>query len=51
MLIGPSNPVGIDREDAAATDDIGLLNILTLPDPVCRLESTLCPGTQCSSSQ
>jgi len=30
-LIGPSNPVGIDREDPAAKDDIGLLNILTLP--------------------
>ena len=30
-LISASNPVGIDREDAAATDDIGLLNILTLP--------------------
>lgn len=30
-LISASNPVGIDREDAAARDDIGLLNILTLP--------------------
>lgn len=30
-LIGASNPVGIDREDPAAHDDIGLLNILTLP--------------------
>jgi cytochrome c oxidase subunit 2 len=30
-LISASNPVGIDREDAAAKDDIGLLNILTLP--------------------
>ena len=30
-LISASNPVGIDRQDAAATDDIGLLNILTLP--------------------
>ncbi len=30
-LISASNPVGIDRDDAAATDDIGLLNILTLP--------------------
>jgi len=30
-LISASNPVGIDREDAAAADDIGLLNILTLP--------------------
>ena len=31
VLISASNPVGIDREDAAARDDIGLLNILTLP--------------------
>jgi len=30
-LIGASNPVGIDRDDPAAKDDIGLLNILTLP--------------------
>ncbi len=30
-LIGAANPVGIDRTDPAATDDIGLLNILTLP--------------------
>ena len=30
-LISASNPVGIDRDDAAARDDIGLLNILTLP--------------------
>ncbi len=30
-LISASNPVGIDRDDAAAKDDIGLLNILTLP--------------------
>lgn len=30
-LISASNPVGIDREDAAARDDIGLINILTLP--------------------
>ena len=30
-LISASNPVGIDRQDAAAKDDIGLLNILTLP--------------------
>lgn len=30
-LISASNPVGIDREDAAAKDDIGLINILTLP--------------------
>ncbi len=30
-LISASNPVGIDRTDAAARDDVGLLNILTLP--------------------
>jgi cytochrome c oxidase subunit 2 len=30
-LIGPSNPVGIDRTDPAAQDDIGLLNVLTVP--------------------
>lgn len=30
-LISASNPVGIDRKDGAAADDIGLLNILTLP--------------------
>lgn len=30
-LISATNPVGIDRQDAAASDDIGLLNILTLP--------------------
>lgn len=30
-LINASNPIGIDREDPAAADDIGLLNILTLP--------------------
>ena len=30
-LISASNPLGIDRDDAAAKDDIGLLNILTLP--------------------
>lgn len=30
-LISASNPVGIDRTDPAAQDDIGLLNILTLP--------------------
>jgi len=30
-LISASNPIGIDRADAAAADDIGLLNILTLP--------------------
>ncbi len=29
--ISASNPVGIDRDDPAAKDDIGLLNILTLP--------------------
>ncbi|MDP2055708.1 MAG: hypothetical protein Q8L75_18885, partial [Acidobacteriota bacterium] len=30
-LINASNPLGIDRTDAAAGDDIGRLNILTLP--------------------
>lgn len=30
-FITASNPVGIDRADPAAADDIGLLNILTLP--------------------
>ncbi len=30
-LISATNPIGIDRQDAAASDDIGLLNILTLP--------------------
>ena len=30
-LIGPANPVGIDRSDPAAKDDIGLLNTLTVP--------------------
>jgi cytochrome c oxidase subunit 2 len=30
-LISASNPVGIDREDPAAADDIGLLNVLMLP--------------------
>ncbi|MEO8682794.1 MAG: hypothetical protein ABI665_27345 [Vicinamibacterales bacterium] len=30
-LISASNPVGIDRADGPAKDDIGLLNILTLP--------------------
>lgn len=30
-LISASNPVGIDRDDAAAKDDVGLLNVLTLP--------------------
>ena len=30
-LVSASNPVGIDREDPAAADDTGLLNVLTLP--------------------
>ena len=30
-LISATNPVGIDRQDPAAEDDIGLLNVLTLP--------------------
>ena len=30
-LISASNPVGIDRNDPAARDDIGLLNVLMLP--------------------
>lgn len=30
-LIGAANPLGIDRTDPAARDDIGLLNVLTLP--------------------
>lgn len=30
-LVSASNPVGIDRDDAAAKDDIGLLNLLTVP--------------------
>jgi cytochrome c oxidase subunit 2 len=30
-LIGAANPVGIDRNDQAARDDIGILNVLTLP--------------------
>jgi cytochrome c oxidase subunit 2 len=30
-LISASNPVGIDRSDAAARDDIGVLNVLMLP--------------------
>lgn len=30
-LISASNPVGIDRDEPTAKDDIGLLNILTLP--------------------
>ena len=29
--INATNPVGIDRDDPAAKDDIGLLNVLTLP--------------------
>jgi cytochrome c oxidase subunit 2 len=29
--IGAANPVGIDRSDPAARDDIGLLNVLMLP--------------------
>jgi len=31
MLISAANPVGIDRDDPAAADDVGLLNILMLP--------------------
>jgi cytochrome c oxidase subunit 2 len=31
MLISAANPVGIDRADLAAVDDVGLLNILMLP--------------------
>jgi len=31
VLISASNPVGIDRADPAAADDIGLLNVLMLP--------------------
>ena len=31
LLINATNPVGIDRTDPAAQDDIGLLNVLTLP--------------------
>ena len=31
QFISASNPVGIDRRDPAAADDIGLLNVLTLP--------------------
>jgi cytochrome c oxidase subunit 2 len=31
QFIGPANPVGIDRSDPNAKDDIGLLNTLTLP--------------------
>jgi cytochrome c oxidase subunit II len=30
-LISASNPVGIDRRDSRARDDIGILNVLTLP--------------------
>lgn len=30
-LINATNPLGIDRADPAAKDDIGLLNVLTLP--------------------
>ncbi|HEX4915170.1 MAG TPA: hypothetical protein VFV51_14490 [Vicinamibacterales bacterium] len=30
-LINATNPVGIDRDDPTAKDDIGLLNVLTLP--------------------
>jgi cytochrome c oxidase subunit 2 len=30
-LVSASNPVGIDRDDPAAADDIGLLNVLMLP--------------------
>jgi len=30
-FIGAANPVGIDRTDPAARDDIGLLNVLMLP--------------------
>lgn len=30
-LISASNPIGIDRGDATAQDDIGLLNVLMLP--------------------
>lgn len=30
-LISPTNPVGIDRTDPAASDDIGLLNTMTVP--------------------
>jgi len=30
-LISASNPVGIDRNDPAARDDIGILNVLMLP--------------------
>ena len=30
-FVSASNPVGIDRQDPAAADDIGLLNVLMLP--------------------
>jgi cytochrome c oxidase subunit 2 len=30
-LVSASNPVGIDRSDSRGRDDIGLLNVLTLP--------------------
>ena len=30
-LVSASNPVGIDRDDPAGADDIGLLNVLMLP--------------------
>jgi cytochrome c oxidase subunit 2 len=30
-LISASNPLGIDRRDPSARDDIGILNVLTLP--------------------
>jgi cytochrome c oxidase subunit 2 len=30
-LISASNPLGIDRRDASAGDDIGVLNVLTVP--------------------
>lgn len=30
-MVSASNPIGIDRADPAATDDIGVLNVLMLP--------------------
>ena len=30
-LISVSNPLGIDRNDPRARDDIGILNVMTLP--------------------
>ncbi len=30
-MINASNPIGIDRDDVAAKDDVGLQNILTIP--------------------